>query len=104
MFEWCQAIVCVPILFFATGLMELCIQGCNLLLDDVRLWCALRCFLMGLMRRLYILAVLELEKERETAGEPQQNGDLNEDQTQMTPFEMNLKDKRFVAAAAAAVL
>lgn len=56
---------------------------------------------MGLMRRLYILAVLELEKERETAGEPQQNGDLNEDQTQMTPFEMNLKDKRFVAAAAA---
>ncbi|XP_036934672.1 queuine tRNA-ribosyltransferase accessory subunit 2 isoform X2 [Acanthopagrus latus] len=40
-------------------------------------------------------AVLELEKERETAGEPQQNGDLNEDQTQMTPFEMNLKDKRY---------
>ncbi|XP_073343941.1 queuine tRNA-ribosyltransferase accessory subunit 2 isoform X2 [Pagrus major] len=40
-------------------------------------------------------AVLELDKERETAGEPQQNGDLNVDQSQMTSFEMNLKDKRY---------
>ncbi|XP_030254296.1 queuine tRNA-ribosyltransferase accessory subunit 2 isoform X2 [Sparus aurata] len=40
-------------------------------------------------------AVLELDKEREMAGEPQPNGDRNGDQTQMTPFEMNLKDKRY---------
>lgn len=53
---------------------------------------------------MYISAVLELDKEREMAGEPQPNGDRNGDQTQMTPFEMNLKDKRFVAAAAAAAL
>ena len=56
------------------------------------------------MRCLYISAVLEQDKEREMAGETQPNGDLNEDQTQMTPFEMNLKDKRFVAAAAASAL
>ncbi|XP_040922203.1 queuine tRNA-ribosyltransferase accessory subunit 2 isoform X3 [Toxotes jaculatrix] len=42
-------------------------------------------------------AVLELnDDERDTAGETQQNGDLNlDDQTQMTPFEINLKDKRY---------
>lgn len=41
-------------------------------------------------------AVLELNEEKETAGESQQNGDLNRhDQTQMTPFEMNLKEKRY---------
>lgn len=40
-------------------------------------------------------AVLELDEE----GETQQNGDFNlDDQTQMTSFEINLKDKRFVAA------
>ncbi|CAJ1082144.1 queuine tRNA-ribosyltransferase accessory subunit 2 isoform X2 [Xyrichtys novacula] len=41
-------------------------------------------------------AVLELDKERDTAGERQQNGDLNlDDQTQMTSFEISLKDKRY---------
>ncbi len=48
---------------------------------------------------MYIFAVLEMAEERETAGEMQQNGDLNpDDQTQMTSFEIDLKDKRFVAA------
>lgn len=51
------------------------------------------------MRCMHVLAVLEQDEERETTGEMQQNGDLNlEDQTQMTSFEINLKDKRFVAA------
>uniref|UniRef100_A0A3Q4AH77 Queuine tRNA-ribosyltransferase accessory subunit 2 n=1 Tax=Mola mola TaxID=94237 RepID=A0A3Q4AH77_MOLML len=37
-----------------------------------------------------------LETEKEAAGEPQQNGDLEVDsQTQMTPFEINLKEKRY---------
>lgn len=46
-----------------------------------------------------VLAVLELNEEKHTAGETQQKEDLNCDvQTQMTSFEMNLKDKRFVAA------
>lgn len=50
------------------------------------------------MRHIYVLAVLELAEEREAAGETQQNGDLNVDaQTQMTSFEINLKDKRFAA-------
>ncbi|XP_035508122.1 queuine tRNA-ribosyltransferase accessory subunit 2 isoform X2 [Morone saxatilis] len=41
-------------------------------------------------------AVLELDREKETPGETQQNGDLNlDDQTQMTSFEINLKDKRY---------
>ncbi|XP_076617914.1 queuine tRNA-ribosyltransferase accessory subunit 2 isoform X2 [Chaetodon auriga] len=41
-------------------------------------------------------AVLELDKERDAAGEMQQNGDLNlDDQTQMTSFEINLRDKRY---------
>ncbi|XP_039982684.1 queuine tRNA-ribosyltransferase accessory subunit 2 isoform X2 [Xiphias gladius] len=42
-------------------------------------------------------AVLELnDDERDTAGETQQSGDLNlDDQTQMTSFEINLKDKRY---------
>ncbi|XP_047424838.1 queuine tRNA-ribosyltransferase accessory subunit 2 isoform X2 [Mugil cephalus] len=41
-------------------------------------------------------AVLELDEEKDTAGETQQNGDLNrEDQTQMTSFEISLKDKRY---------
>lgn len=47
---------------------------------------------------MYVLAVLELDKQRDTAGATQQNGGLNLDQTQMTSFEINLKDKRFVAA------
>ncbi|XP_034717582.1 queuine tRNA-ribosyltransferase accessory subunit 2 isoform X2 [Etheostoma cragini] len=42
------------------------------------------------------LAVLGLDEERDMAGETQQNGDLNlDDQTQMTTFEINLKDKRY---------
>ncbi|AWP20624.1 Queuine tRNA-ribosyltransferase subunit qtrtd1 [Scophthalmus maximus] len=42
-------------------------------------------------------AVLELnEDERDTAGETQHNGDVSlDDQTRMTSFEMNLKDKRY---------
>ncbi|GAA6214974.1 queuine tRNA-ribosyltransferase accessory subunit isoform X2 [Lates japonicus] len=42
-------------------------------------------------------AVLELnEDERDTTGETQLNGDLNlDDQTQMTSFEIDLKDKRY---------
>ncbi|XP_070784394.1 queuine tRNA-ribosyltransferase accessory subunit 2 isoform X2 [Enoplosus armatus] len=37
-----------------------------------------------------------LDEDRDTAGETQQNGDLNlDDQTQMTSFEINLKDKRY---------
>lgn len=41
-------------------------------------------------------AVLELEDDRETAAVTQQNGDLNpDDRTQMTSFEINLKDKRY---------
>ncbi|XP_069559685.1 queuine tRNA-ribosyltransferase accessory subunit 2 isoform X1 [Brachyistius frenatus] len=41
-------------------------------------------------------AVLELNVEEDGAGDTQQNGDLNrEDQTQMTGFEINLKDKRY---------
>ncbi|KAM6970987.1 queuine tRNA-ribosyltransferase accessory subunit 2 isoform 1-T1 [Tautogolabrus adspersus] len=40
--------------------------------------------------------VLELDEERNTVGEKQQNGDLNlDDQTQMTSFEINLNDKRY---------
>jgi len=51
------------------------------------------------MRCMCVFAVLELNEEKHTAGEMQQNGDLNcDDQTQMTRFEMNLQDKRFVAA------
>lgn len=54
---------------------------------------------LGFIRWMHVLAVLELNEEKATAGESQQNGDLNRhDQTQMTPFEMNLKEKRFVAA------
>ncbi|XP_033495393.1 queuine tRNA-ribosyltransferase accessory subunit 2 isoform X2 [Epinephelus lanceolatus] len=42
------------------------------------------------------LAVLELDEERGTAGEMQQNGEVNlDDQMQMTSFEINLKDKRY---------
>ncbi|KAM9712991.1 queuine tRNA-ribosyltransferase accessory subunit 2 isoform 2-T2 [Menidia menidia] len=41
-------------------------------------------------------AVLGPNEEEHAAGETQQNGDLDcDDQTQMTCFEMNLKDKRF---------
>ncbi|CAK6972878.1 queuine tRNA-ribosyltransferase accessory subunit 2 isoform X1 [Scomber scombrus] len=41
-------------------------------------------------------AVLELHKETDAAGETQQNGDhIIDDQTQMTSFEINLKDKRY---------
>ncbi|KAE8279863.1 Queuine tRNA-ribosyltransferase accessory subunit 2 [Larimichthys crocea] len=41
-------------------------------------------------------AVLELEENRETAVVAQQNGDLNLDErTQMTSFEIDLKDKRY---------
>ncbi|KAI3355272.1 hypothetical protein L3Q82_018126 [Scortum barcoo] len=41
-------------------------------------------------------AVLEMDEEKETVGATQQNGDLNlGDQTQMTSFEINLKDKRY---------
>lgn len=48
---------------------------------------------------MYILAVLELDKEKEAAGEALQNGGLKVDiQTQMTSFEIDLKDRRFVAA------
>ncbi|XP_041823771.1 queuine tRNA-ribosyltransferase accessory subunit 2 isoform X2 [Melanotaenia boesemani] len=40
--------------------------------------------------------VLEPNEDKDTAGETQQNGDLNcTDQTQMTRFEMSLKDKRY---------
>ncbi|KAF0028085.1 hypothetical protein F2P81_019172 [Scophthalmus maximus] len=41
--------------------------------------------------------LLELnEDERDTAGETQHNGDVSlDDQTRMTSFEMNLKDKRY---------
>lgn len=57
------------------------------------------CGALRLMSCTYILAVLELETEKEAAGEPQQNGDLKVDsQTQMTPFEINLKEKRFITA------
>ncbi|TNN88833.1 Queuine tRNA-ribosyltransferase subunit qtrtd1 [Liparis tanakae] len=42
------------------------------------------------------LAVLELDEERVTSGETQQNGDLNrEDQSLMTSFEIDLKDQRY---------
>lgn len=49
------------------------------------------------MRCVSVLTVLELnEEERSAGGDTQPKGDLNcEDQTQMTSFEMNLKDKRF---------
>lgn len=41
------------------------------------------------------LVVLELEQERDAPVETQQNGDnMVDGQTQMTSFEMNLKDKR----------
>ncbi|XP_041817467.1 queuine tRNA-ribosyltransferase accessory subunit 2 isoform X2 [Chelmon rostratus] len=41
-------------------------------------------------------AVLELDEESETTGETQQNGEHNLfDKTQMTSFEINLKDKRY---------
>lgn len=50
---------------------------------------------LALMRCWYIFTVLEQDKERET----QPNGELKVgDQTEMTVFEMNLKDKRFVVA------
>ncbi|XP_059182767.1 queuine tRNA-ribosyltransferase accessory subunit 2 isoform X2 [Centropristis striata] len=42
------------------------------------------------------LAVLELDEARDTTEETQQNGDVNlDDQTQMTSFEIDLKDKRY---------
>ncbi|KAM8823207.1 queuine tRNA-ribosyltransferase accessory subunit 2 isoform 3-T3 [Spinachia spinachia] len=42
------------------------------------------------------LAVLELAEEKEASGETQQNGDSNPaDQSQMTSFEIDLKDKRY---------
>ncbi|KAM3860698.1 queuine tRNA-ribosyltransferase accessory subunit 2 [Diretmus argenteus] len=42
-------------------------------------------------------AVLESNEEEDTAGETRENGDVDpDDQTQMTSFEINLKDKRFV--------
>lgn len=51
---------------------------------------------------MHVFAVLELNGgERDTAGETQPNGDHNlDDQTQMTSFEIDLKDKRFVAQRA----
>lgn len=43
--------------------------------------------------------VLEQDKEKEAAAEIEPNGELKVDnQTQMTIFEINLKDKRFVVA------
>lgn len=53
------------------------------------------------MRRVCVLTVLELNEEKHSAGDNMQpKGDLNcEDQTQMTSFEMNLKDKRFAEAS-----
>ncbi|XP_051796479.1 queuine tRNA-ribosyltransferase accessory subunit 2 isoform X1 [Acanthochromis polyacanthus] len=40
--------------------------------------------------------VLEQSEEKDAAGDIKQNGDLNhDDQTQMTSFEINLKDKRY---------
>ncbi|XP_020500799.2 queuine tRNA-ribosyltransferase accessory subunit 2 isoform X1 [Labrus bergylta] len=40
--------------------------------------------------------VLELDEERNSMEDKQQNGDLNlDDQTQMTSFEINLNDKRY---------
>lgn len=51
------------------------------------------------MRCMYDFAVLEQDKESDASEEKQQNGDLPlDDQTQMTSFEIDLKDKRFVAA------
>lgn len=48
---------------------------------------------------VHVLTVLELNEDRDTAGDMQQNGDLNpDDQSHMAFFEINLKDKRFVAA------
>ena len=68
-----------------------------LLNDEVMVWIV--CGVLGLMRFMYALAVMELDEERDTSGETQQNGDFNlDDTTQMTSFEINLKDKRFVAA------
>ena len=54
------------------------------------------------MRCTCVIAVLELNKdETDTAGETQQSRDLNpDDQTQMTSFEINLRDKRFVSGFA----
>lgn len=43
--------------------------------------------------------VLEQDKEKEVAAEIETNGELKvDDGTQMTIFEINLKDKRFVVA------
>lgn len=43
--------------------------------------------------------VLEQDKEKEAAAETEPNGELKvDDRTQMTIFEINLKDKRFVVA------
>lgn len=43
--------------------------------------------------------VLEQGKEKEAAAETEPNGELKvDDRTQMTIFEINLKDKRFVVA------
>lgn len=66
----------------------------------MRSWC--EGFVLELTRCVSVLSVLELDEEKDTAGERKRNGDVNrEDQTQMTPFEIDMKDKRFVAASAA---
>lgn len=52
--------------------------------------------MLELMRCTSVSAALH--EGESAAGETQPNGDLNCDaQTQMTRFEINLKDKRFVA-------
>lgn len=57
--------------------------------------------MLVLMGCVYVLAVLELDTDTEGPAKTQENGDLIVDnQTQMTSFEMNLKDKRFVTAVA----
>ena len=50
------------------------------------------------MTRWHVVAVLQLDDdERDAAEKKQPNRDHNpDDQTQMTSFEINLKDKRFV--------
>lgn len=72
-------------------------MGTYLLLnDEIMVWIA--CGVPGLMRCMYIFAVLELEEERDSVGVSQLNGDDTlDDQTQMTSFEINLKDKKCVA-------
>lgn len=65
--------------------------------EEIMTWLVCVCAVINEMWPC-VAVVLELnDNQRDPAGDVPQNGDTNpEDQASVTPFEINLKDKRFV--------